>query len=120
MPKLTPNFHSDEFLHTGITWDDVPTSAKAQIERVAERLQVVRDILNTPIKVTSGYRTPAHNLKVGGERNSYHVKGMAADIVVPGVPASRVQSLLKHWNGGLGSYTHFTHIDIGPKRRWGN
>ena len=120
MPKLTANFHTDEFLHSGVTWDGLPLNIKDNIRAVAQRLQVVRDIIGLPIQITSGYRTPEHNAKVGGHKNSYHTKGQAADIVVQGMPASRVQHLLKNWSGGLGSYDSFTHIDIGPKRRWGS
>ncbi|WP_157667923.1 D-Ala-D-Ala carboxypeptidase family metallohydrolase [Desulfotomaculum nigrificans] len=35
--------------------------------------------------VDSGYRCPAHNWAVGSVPNSYHVRGMAADIRVPGL-----------------------------------
>lgn len=33
-----------------------------------------------PIRVTSGFRSIAVNQKVGGARNSFHMKGLAADI----------------------------------------
>jgi hypothetical protein len=33
-----------------------------------------------PIRVTSGYRSPAVNKAVGGARRSYHMRGLAADI----------------------------------------
>ena len=118
--QLTPNFNANEFLHAGVSWDNLPSETRDNITAVAQRLQAIRDIIGLPIQITSGYRTPQHNRKVGGHPKSYHVKGQAADIVVQGMPASRVQHLLRHWSGGLGSYASFTHIDIGPKRRWGN
>ena len=31
--------------------------------------------------LTSGYRTPEHNAKIGGAKNSFHTKGMAGDIL---------------------------------------
>jgi len=31
------------------------------------------------VVITSGYRTPAHNEKVGGAARSFHMKGMAVD-----------------------------------------
>lgn len=31
--------------------------------------------------LTSGYRTPEHNAKIGGAKNSFHPKGMAGDIL---------------------------------------
>jgi len=49
-----------------------------------EKLQLLRDKLNNPINITSGYRTLECNKRVGGSSNSYHMKGMAADIHSPG------------------------------------
>lgn len=34
------------------------------------------------VVITSGYRTPASSLSVGGYRNDRHTKGMAADIII--------------------------------------
>lgn len=116
--SLSPHFKLGEFLHGN---DPLPAAWIIEnLHRLANRLQVIRDLLNRPIIITSGYRTPEHNDAVGGAPNSYHLSGMAADIVVPGLSASEVQQFLKHWSGGLGCYTHFTHIDLRPMRaRWG-
>jgi uncharacterized protein YcbK (DUF882 family) len=50
-----------------------------------ERLQALRDDLGRPVIINSGYRNPAHNKAVGGSPHSYHLRGMAADICVPGM-----------------------------------
>ena len=39
-----------------------------------------------PVKISSGYRSPALNRAVGGSKTSQHVLGQAADIECPGVP----------------------------------
>lgn len=44
------------------------------------KLDEARHIAKTPFKINSGYRTQAHNLKVGGRVGSSHLKGLAADI----------------------------------------
>ncbi len=114
---LAPNFKLCEFLHG----DDPlpPPWVVKNLTRLAQRLQLVREQLGLPILINSGYRTVAHNLAVGGMKNSYHLRGLAADIIVPGLPASEVQAQLRDWSGGLGSYAHFTHLDIRPYRaRW--
>lgn len=115
--QLTTNFKLGEFLHK-----DSPMPAPwilDNLTRLANRLQVLRDILGKPITINSGYRTPEHNKAIGGASDSFHCKGMAADIVVPGMSAPEVQKFLKNWSGGLGSYQHFTHLDIRPSRaRW--
>lgn len=114
---LAPNFRLSEFLHAD---DPVPPPwILDNLARLANRLQVVRDLLGKPVIINSGYRTPAHNQKVGGAPNSMHLQGMAADFVVAGTPAAEVQKFLKNWTGGMGCYTHFTHLDIRPSyARW--
>ena len=42
-------------------------------------IQPVRDKIG-PIRITSGYRSPALNRAIGGSSRSQHSKGMAADI----------------------------------------
>ena len=82
-------------------------------------LQQIRDHFNAPVHINSAYRTPKYNAKVGGVSNSYHVKGMAADIVVSGVSAKRVAQYAETLDcGGIGWYEHkkFVHIDTRKKR----
>jgi len=50
------------------------------------KLEIARDIANVPFLISSGFRTPQHNisLKKQGYKasaNSSHLKGCAADIV---------------------------------------
>lgn len=43
-------------------------------------LDPVREAYGSPVIVSSGYRCPALNAKVGGVEHSFHLRGMAADI----------------------------------------
>ena len=43
-------------------------------------LQPLREALNKPIKVTSGYRSESLNKLIGGSKRSQHCKGQAADL----------------------------------------
>lgn len=43
-------------------------------------LEPLRQHFGKPISINSGYRCPELNRAVGGARNSYHMKGRAADI----------------------------------------
>lgn len=122
--KLTKNFSLSEFDCSD--GSKVPKKLIKNVKLLAEQLQILRDYLNTPIKINCGYRTESHNKKVGGVKNSQHRKAAAADIIVPGVPALRVQKTIeilinngKMKEGGLGSYHTFTHYDIRSKKaRW--
>ena len=77
-------------------------------------LEKIRAHFGKPVRITSGYRSPAYNAKVGGVKNSYHVKGMAADIVIDGVKSKEVAQYAETIGcGGIGWYEarNFTHID---------
>jgi hypothetical protein len=45
-------------------------------------LQPLRDAIGRPVYITSGYRSAKLNARVGGVKNSYHLRGLAADIHV--------------------------------------
>ena len=47
-------------------------------------LQPLRDAMNEPIKIGSGYRCTRLNQAVGGVANSQHTKGEAVDLCIEG------------------------------------
>lgn len=47
-----------------------------------DMLEKLRSYGDFTIRINSGYRTAAHNKKIGGASKSQHIKGTAADIVV--------------------------------------
>lgn len=60
---------------------DAPGSGEKYMDReFLECLDEARDIAGIQFKINSGYRTPAHNRKVGGGTASSHLIGRAADI----------------------------------------
>ncbi len=72
--------------------------------------------------VVSGFRLPDKS-ENGGRvvRTSYHFKGMAADIRLPGRDANRIFSAARELNiGGVGRYAgqSFVHMDTGEVRTW--
>lgn len=83
-------------------------------KELIETLEKIRNHFNAPVTINSGYRTPSWNAKVGGAPDSYHCKGMAADIVVKGRSSREVakyaDSIMEQ--GGIIRYTNFTHIDV--------
>lgn len=85
-------------------------------------LQKIRDHFKSPVTITSGYRTPTYNKKVGGATYSQHTYGTAADIKVKGIKpkavAQFVETLMPN-KGGIGIYSNFTHVDVREeKSRW--
>ena len=78
-------------------------------------LEDVREHFDSGVKINSGCRCTEHNKRVGGERDSEHLRGTAADITVDGVPAAQVHSYLSmKYPGryGIGKYQNWTHIDV--------
>ena len=123
--KLTKNFSLSEFDCKDGT--KVPEKYIKNAQEVANNLQVLRDHLGVPVSITgSGYRTPAHNKKVGGAKNSQHLTCSAADINAKGITpkelAGYIEQLIasgKMKQAGIGVYPNFIHYDIrGTKARW--
>lgn len=79
-------------------------------------LEDTRKHFNAPVIINSGYRTPEWNRKIGGAKNSYHVKGMAADIRVKGHTSKEVAKYIAYElmpdRGGVICYTNFIHVDV--------
>ncbi|MGH6915317.1 MAG: DUF882 domain-containing protein [Geminicoccales bacterium] len=79
-----------------------------------------------PIHVISGYRSPATNAMLARQstkvaKNSYHMRGRAIDIRLPGRRLEAVRdAAIRLALGGVGYYplSDFVHLDTGPPRRW--
>ena len=73
------------------------------------------------IVMSSGYRDPFYNGKVGGAEGSYHTRCMAADFFIPGIPKQKLIAYAARLNlvGGLGCYPgkSFIHIDVRDRPR---
>ena len=79
-----------------------------------------------PFSVISGYRSAETNRKLalnnsGVAKNSYHIKGRAVDIRMPGTDTLQLREAgLSLRVGGVGYYkkSDFVHLDTGPHRAW--
>lgn len=86
--KLSKNFDLIEFTKSSTAYlhaiDNTPSEniTFALSFGVNNILQPLRDMLGKPIKITSGYRSPALNKAVGGSPSSQHQFGLAADFVL--------------------------------------
>jgi len=98
--KLSEHFtlaeltQSSTALRTGIK--NIPSpQAIANLKVLAEGLEQVRSLLNAPIFITSGYRSPTLNRFIGGSQSSAHCLGFAADFKCPqfGAPVDIVAAI---------------------------
>ncbi|MDJ1184882.1 D-Ala-D-Ala carboxypeptidase family metallohydrolase [Roseofilum casamattae] len=93
------------------------------IVRLADLAQQARDRMGRPFYITSWYRPPDINYRVGGVSNSRHIVGDAMDFYCEGLTGNQIYWFLDPWwPGGLGRYNRFPyicHIDARNYRaRW--
>lgn len=88
--------------------------------RLIEKLEELRSIGGFVITITSGYRTPAYNKKIGGATGSKHTLGQAVDcrvykdkkLIEPKYIACLCQDL--KWDG-VATMNTATHLDVGGR-----
>ncbi len=113
--QLSKNFNSYEF-RCGLG-SACSCSTILIDDKLVDYLQKIRDHFGKSITITSAYRCPSYNKRIGGATGSYHSKGMAADIVVSGVTPREVAKYAESIGTlGIGLYEtasdgHFVHID---------
>jgi uncharacterized protein YcbK (DUF882 family) len=99
--ERSKNFKSDEFkCKCGCGVDGVK-------QVVVDKLQEIRDKVGFPLKITSGYRCPKHNLAIGGAKGSKHMTGQAVDIWIKDLSPSQKFALVGH------SFCEFQGVGIG-------
>ena len=83
------------------------------------KLDEARMMAGTPFKITSGYRTEAHNKKVGGVKGSSHTKGCAVDIAInSGLQRSVIVcALAKAVFTRIGIAKTFVHVDLDKEKQ---
>lgn len=111
--KVSAHFNSTEFDCHGSNC----CSQTVVNEKLIEYLENIREHFNAPISITSPYRCPTHNSRIGGAAGSRHSRGDAADIVVKGIsPRTVAQYAESIGILGIGLYEtandgYFVHID---------
>lgn len=97
--------------------------------RLLDLLHELHVVLGTqePFHVISGYRSPATNAMLasrsggGVGKRSFHMRGMAIDVSIPGRSVSDLRrAALALRAGGVGDYpsSGFVHVDVGRVRSW--
>lgn len=87
-----------------------------------DMLQRLRTNLGKPLVITSAYRSPEHNKRVGGAKASKHMEGIAFDVRMDNHDPAVFEAAARAVGfTGFGYYVKsgFMHIDTGPARSWG-
>lgn len=125
--RLSKNFTLDELT---VSQEAVRSGLKnrpnaEQVERLRRLceavLQPLRNALRQPVVVTSGYRSPTINRRIGGSSSSQHCRGEAADIIVPGVAPAEVVALIRTLglpvDQCIEEFGAWVHVSHGPRQR---
>ena len=87
--KLSPHFtlvemtQSQTATRLGID-NNPPKSVIVNLRQLVDLLEEVRALLGAnSLIISSGYRSPSLNVRVGGASNSAHTEGRAADFICP-------------------------------------
>ena len=94
----------------------------ANLTNTALGLEMVRALLQAPIIINSGYRSPAVNRAVGGVGMSQHMTGQAADIICPGYghPLEVVEAIVRSsipFDQCILEFESWCHISFAPDPR---
>ena len=117
MKNLNSDFHL-YFEYSEFDSPDQKGSYKHMDVEFLNKLAQARKIAAVGFKITSGYRSPEHNSKVGGVSNSSHTLGHACDIYAP---TSRqkyiiINALLQAGFDRIGVAKNFIHVDDDPSK----
>lgn len=83
-------------------------------QELLDVLETFRAAVGRPVVIDDAYRCPVHNAAVGGAPLSEHVRGIAADISVPGMTAAQLEATARRIPAihGIGRDDHFGYIHI--------
>ena len=88
--------------------------------KALEALDEFRRLVDSPVRLSSAYRSEYHNAKVGGAPRSSHLEGHAFDVRLDGRDKGWLRALAERvgFQGFGMRYQTFIHIDMGRKREW--
>ena len=121
--QLTEHFTLEEFTRSTTASrlkidNRVPGELMPNIQLTAIKLELVRKALGKPIIITSGYRCPLLNARVGGVSTSAHTKGLAVDFhCAYGTPKAICQRLIDagvQFDKLIQEHNQWVHIGFSP------
>ena len=89
-------------------------------EEALTALDNLRTHIGHSINLSSAYRSPYHNAKVGGAPRSSHLEGHAFVVRLQGRDKETIRKVAEQvgFKGFGMRYQTFIHIDMGRRRQW--
>lgn len=103
MGTISKNFSFSEFedtQHTDLRIANTIRSVEVRdniVELVNNIVQPLRSVWGKPLVISSGYRCPELNERVGGSPTSAHLRGLACDIRPDGYPTRQERMVFIRW-----------------------
>ena len=99
-----------------MSFDGMDPAAAAKFQMLVSR--------HPELVMTSGYRDPERNARIGGAPNSWHTKGGAADFSIKGMTPEEQLAVARTAReigiGGIGFEGDHLHFDTGAERMFGD
>ena len=124
---LTPNFSLEQLIYSETAQreriDNTPGAHVVDnLRLLAQGLEQVQALTGFPLEISSGYRSPDLNRRVGGTSASQHTQGLAADFTCAafGAPADIIKAISA---SGIGfdqcilEYEQWVHISFSETPR---
>ena len=125
--KLSEHFTLKEFTRSqtaarlGIRNEPGPEDIMRMMVLCEQVLEPLRTELGRPVIVSSGYRSPELNQRIGGSNRSQHCRGEAADIIIPGMSPLAVCKLIVELGLPFDQLIHefgqWSHVSYRPQGR---
>ena len=117
MPGPWEDFQSPAPVEKG-PWEDFstePTAAPTGKKHLGPDIEATVRAKVPGVNVTSGFRTPEHNKKVGGKWNSYHLTDDARDFTPPsGMTMSQLRGMITGDLPGFDVINEGDHVHAEP------
>ena len=121
---MSEHFSYDELTKTSTGLDNIPNESElANLNVLANGLELVRAAIGKPININSAFRSEAVNKAIGGAANSAHLLGYAADITINGMTNESICNAI--YKAGIqfdqmideNKDSQWVHISFDPKHR---
>jgi zinc D-Ala-D-Ala carboxypeptidase len=123
--NLSTNFSFSELTRSTSHPELVPVNqkeAEAYLDNLRNQctylLQPLRNLLNKPITVTSGFRGETLNSVIGGTPTSDHSTGRATDFVVDGMTAKELFEFIQDNKGIFTGWMHKCILEEIGSKQW--